>query len=113
MTTLLTDQAVEKGTYVITLAFFNEDGAAVVPTGATWSLTDRAGAVVNSRSAVSITPLAATATILLQGNDLAVADKRNRARFVTAEWTYNSALGTDLTGKEEIEFYIEELRKVS
>lgn len=113
MATILTDHATEKSIYVITASFVNEDGAAVTPTAATWTLTDRAGTVINSRSAVSITPLATSATIVLQGNDLALADARKRARFVTIEYAYTSALGTGLPGKVEVEFYIDALRAVS
>lgn len=111
--TILTDHAIERGTYVVTAAFTNEDGDAVTPSAATWTLTDRAGVVINSRSAVTITPLAASVNILLQGADLALPDNRHRARFVTVEFTYTSALGAGLPGKAEIEFYIDALRAVA
>lgn len=113
MATILTDQATERATYVIDVSFTNEAGVAVVPTAATWTLTDRAGTVINSRSAVSISPLASSVSIVLQGADLALPDMRKRARFVTIEYTYNSTLGTGLPGKVETEFYIDPLRAVS
>jgi hypothetical protein len=113
MATILDDHATERSTYVITVSFVNEDGIAVTPTAATWTLTDRAGTVVNSRSAVTITPLATSATIVLSGADLALPDARKRARFVTVEYAYSSALGSDLPGKVETEFYIDALRAVS
>jgi len=113
MTVKLTDHAIERSTYVITVAFTNESGVAVTPSAATWTLTDRAGAVINSRSAVVIGSLAASVNILLQGDDLALPDVRYRYRLVTVEYTYSSLLGSNLPGKEEIGFYIDPLRVVA
>lgn len=113
MTTKLTDHATERSTYVITVAFRDETDAAVTPSAATWTLTDRAGAVINSRSAVAITPLATSANIVLTGDDLALPDVRYRYRLVTVEYTYSSSLGAGLPGKEEVGFYIDPLQVVS
>jgi hypothetical protein len=68
----LTTEAVEESTYVITLAFANKAGAAVTPDSATWTLTDGAGTVINSRSGVTIAPLAASVDVVLSGLDLAM-----------------------------------------
>lgn len=109
----LSDHANERATYVVTVSFTDESGAAVVPTAATWTLTDRAGAVINSHSNVTINPLSSTYNIVLSGADLALPDIRFRHRLVTVQWTYNSSLGTGLFGKEEIGFYIDPLRAVA
>lgn len=113
MTTKLSEHATEKSTFVVTVAFKDETGAAVTPTAATWTLTDRAGAVINSRSAVTINPLSPTYSIVLQGADLALPDGRYRYRLVAVEYTYNSSLGTGLPAKEEVGFYIDPLKAVS
>ena len=61
--------AIEQSTYVITASFTDETGAAVVPNSVTWTLVNGDGQVVNSRSAVSVTP-ASSVTIVLSGDDL-------------------------------------------
>lgn len=108
----LSTHAIERGTYVITLSFTDENGDAVTPNTATWTLTDRAGVVVNGREDVTISSLAATKDVVLSGADLAVTDNRYRHRLFTVEYTYTSSLGT-LPGKEEVGFYIDPLRAVS
>lgn len=94
MPTLLTTEAVEQSTFVIRASFTDEAGAAVAPnSGLSWTLTDVVGNVVNSRSAVAISP-ATTITIVLHGDDLAVADAyRDNRRLLTIEGTYTSSLG--------------------
>lgn len=109
----LTTHAVERSTFVITVSFTNEDGDPVIPSAATWKLTERDGTVVNSRTAVTISPLAASVDIVLSGADLALSDLRKRYRMVTVEFTYSSALGAGLPGKEQIGFYIDNLGAVS
>ncbi|MDE8535581.1 hypothetical protein PZC41_14865, partial [Staphylococcus aureus] len=69
---MLLADAKEKGTYTITISFFDEDGDPVTPTAATWSLLTSCGDIVNGRNAVVIGSLSTTATILLTGDDLAI-----------------------------------------
>ena len=77
-------------TLIITLAFTDEDGVAVAPATATWKLTDSSETVINSRSAVAISPLAASVDIVLHGADLAKTDDSRRVLTVTG--TYDSDL---------------------
>ena len=108
----LTQQAVERSTYIVPIAaFYDEDGTAITPATITWSLHDGHDATVNSRSAVSAT--AATAyDIVLSGADLAVADNTNLTRYVTVEYTYDSDAGTGLPGKQAVWFDIQPLNSV-
>lgn len=106
----LTIEAVEQSTYVITATFTDETGAAVTPNVLTWTLTDRNGTVINSRSAVSITP-GASVQIVLSGDDLDFSGA-DALRLLTVEGTYNSSLGNNLPLKEEAEFVIRGLAAV-
>lgn len=113
MPTTMTLHAVERSTYAIPIAFLDDAGAAVTPSAATWTLTDGNGTVVNSRTAVVITPLSTTATIVLSGADLALlAALQANARYVLIEYTYTSSLGSGLPGKDQILFYIDDLAGV-
>lgn len=110
MPTTITTKAVEQSTYVVTVAFTDEDGDAVTPTAAAWSLRDGNGAIVNSREDVSATP-GTSIDIVLQGDDLNADD--GLARILTVEATYNSDLGTGLPLKDEVTFTIDDLIGVS
>ncbi len=108
--TILTTEAVEKSTYVVPVTFRDENGTSVAPTAATWTLTSEYGAVINSRSDVAISPLAATVNIVLTGADLAMlGELDNRTRLLLVEATYNSSLGTGLNLRDEIEFSVRPL----
>lgn len=116
--TRITTPATEKGTAVFTVAFTDQASAAVVPnSGLTWTLSDTLGAVVNSRSAVSLTA-AATVYIVLSGSDLALSSSyAGSERVLTVEGTYNTTVGgvaqTNLPLKLECHFVIQDLVKVS
>lgn len=108
----ITTHAVENATFVITIAFTDETSAAVTPdTGLNWTLTDAAGNVINSRSAVTITP-ASSVDIILSGNDLAIGNNGTK-RILTIQGTYDSSAGSNLPLKDEIVFYIHDLLAVS
>lgn len=113
MAVLLTEHAIERGTYAITVSWSDEDGDPVTPTAATWTLHDREGTTINGRDDVTISGLSTSNTIVLSGADLALPDIRDRYRAVTVEFTYSSLLGTGLPSKQEIGFYIDNLRAVS
>jgi hypothetical protein len=105
----LTTKANEESTFGIEISFTDEAGAALTPSSITWTLTDRAGTVVNGREGVVATP-AATITIVLSGADLALGTAYEGAtRALLIEWVYDSDLGTDLPGKEQIKFQIANL----
>lgn len=98
-------EAVEESTYVITVSFTDESGAAVAPNaGLAWTLTDINGTIINARSAVAITP-AESVDIVLSGDDLALSGD-NAQRLVTVQGTYDSSLGADLPLKEEVHFTV-------
>jgi len=115
MPTKVTTEAIEKSTFVISVSFTDEDDSAVVPnSGLTWTLTDMDGDVINNRENVSITP-ASTIYIVLQGDDLEIADSSNNyeGRIITVEGTYDSDLGSDLPMKDTCRFDVINLRKVT
>ena len=96
MTTLLTAQATEGSTFVVTVPFVDEDGTPVIPASIKWSLTDDEGDAVNSRTDVAIVTPAATIDIVLKGLDLPSPGDQMRSVYLTVEATYNSSLGTGL-----------------
>ena len=107
---ILTEEAVEQSTYVVPVTFRDENGAAIAPTAATWTLTNEYGVVVNSRADVAISPLAATVNIVLTGADLAMlGELDNRKRLLLVEATYSSSLGAGLNLRDEIEFSVRPL----
>lgn len=103
--------AVEESTAVVTVAFTDETGVAVVPTTITWSLRDENGSIINSRSAVSASP-ASSINIVLSGNDLIYNIKQTK-RFLTVYATYTSTYGTGLPLNLEYEIPITPLEGVS
>ena len=110
--TRLSTKAVEKSTYVVTVAFTDEDGAAVTPDSITWDLTDSSGNVVNSRSSVSIAVPAASNDIVLSGDDLAIPRPGILGRILTIEAVYDSDAGSNLPFKDEITFEVLPLTNV-
>jgi len=110
--TVLSEHAMERSTYLVPVAFTDEDGAAVTPTAVTWSLVKANGDVVNGREDVALTP-ATSVGILLYGADLAILDGQGyEARSVVVEYTYDSTLGDDIPGKQEIVFTIANLKRI-
>lgn len=104
----------EQGTMAVTIGSFTDAaGTVVTPTAIEWRLMDSAGAVVNSRSAVSVTP-ASSVVILLRGDDLALSGAYvDGWRFLLVTYTYDSSLGTGLVDRIERRFEIEPLLGVS
>jgi len=112
MPSILTTHAIERSTYAVTIAFTDTNGEAVVPSAVSWTLTDTMGNVVNSRTAVSVTP-AASVTIVLSGDDLALTSALyGRQRVLLIEATYSGTLGAGLAWKDEVNFIIDDLVKV-
>lgn len=103
---LLDDMAVEGSTLSVDVSFWDDRGSAVVPETASWTLTNGAGEVINSRSNVVIENPAAEEEIVLSGLDLAKQTDRDRElRFLTVSWTYDAGK----TAKEEFGFYVRNL----
>lgn len=106
---ILTEEAVEQSTFVVLVTFRDENGEAIAPTAATWTLTNEYGMVVNERAAVPLSP-AATVNVVLTGADLRMmGELDNRKRLLLIEAIYNSSLGTGLNLREEIEFVVRPL----
>lgn len=87
----------ENGSYVVTAAFTDEDGDAVIPNAITYSLLLNNGQIINSRDEVSVTP-ASSVEILVYGDDLQYIGDVT----MLIEWTYDSSLGNNIPGKDEI-----------
>lgn len=113
MPTTLTTHAPEKGSYVIAIAFTDEDKTPVVPNNIVWSLVQSDETVVNNRTDVVVTP-AASIQILLKDADLAILNgAKYEKRYVIIEYDYDSTLGAGIPEKEEVEFTIVNLKKVT
>ena len=112
MPTVLTTHAVEKSTFVITVAFQDEQGNAVTPNELTWTLTDMNGNIINGRDQVSITP-ASSVDIVLSGDDLALEGDAPELRVLTVAGTYSSDIGSDLPIKDSVRFIVDNLVAVS
>lgn len=106
------EAAKERSTYIVTVPFVDEDGTAVAPTSATWTLSDDRGNIINSRENVAITP-ASTVQIVLTGADLALSENDNGVRKLTVEAVYTSSLGSGLTLNEEVTIPVLDLVNVS
>lgn len=82
MPTRLTETALERDSYSIQVSFFDVDGTtAVTPSTLAWTLKDVTGNVINSRSAVSLTP-ATSVWIELTDADLALTDTGKERRLL-------------------------------
>jgi hypothetical protein len=76
----------EDSTLTLAIVVTDANGDAVVPTVATWTLTDRDGVVINTRTDISITPSVAM-TVNVAGDDLQILDqtKAREYRLFTVE----------------------------
>ena len=104
--------AVEKSTFVVTAAFADADGVAVVPNSITWTLTDMDGTVINSRTAVAVAVPAASIDIVLSNNDL-TCPNGERALSLSISAVYDSTEGSNLTLKDSLIFTVKNLVGVS
>ena len=108
----LTLKAIEGSTYIINAAFTDEDGsAAALKTGSTWSLTDTAGNIINSREDQTITAGSTDVDIVLTCADLLIGTNAEE-RIIYIDGTYDSTLGNDLCLKDEAHFFITDLVNV-
>jgi hypothetical protein len=102
----LSARARDRSTFVVEASFTDEEGTPVVPNAVTWTLLDRDRGVVNSRDGVIETP-AASITIVLGAADVDHDD--GELRRLVLDWTYNSDLGNDLPGREQLTFHIDDI----
>ncbi len=111
---ILEKEALEKGTFVVTASFEDENGNAVTPLTMTWTLTDKLGAVKNSRQDVAIGSLSSSVDVFLSGDDLAVTVGEDAEpevyveRRLLFEGTYTSTDGTKNL-VDEVKFFIRKL----
>lgn len=111
MATVLTINATEESTYVVTASFVDEDGVAMVPDTLEWILTDTSGTVINNRDGESVSP-SSSVTIVLSGDDLALSDNLAAIRCLTLSGTYTSSLGANLPFTDECQFVVENITGV-
>lgn len=108
-TPVLTVEAVEGSTYVVTLTFTDETESAVVPDTLEWSLYDKDGAVVNGRDGVTVTPALET-KIVLSGADLrSVGGVGATQLMLVVAGTYSSSLGAGLPLRDAVTFWLRDL----
>lgn len=102
--TTLSKQAKEGGTYVIELRFKDEEGNYVDPNELSWWLSDTNGAPINSREDVPVSSPSSVMNIVLTGEDLTPGWK-----IFTIKGTYDSDNGTNLSLRDAVKFYVEDL----
>lgn len=85
----------ERSTVAFITSFRDENDELITPSVITWSLTDGDGNVINSRAAESVTP-SNTITIVLTGDDLALAAGDDGRRQVVVRAEYDGDLGDNL-----------------
>lgn len=112
MPTIIEEPLEAMGAAAIMVYFTNEDGNAVVPKQATWSLMDKKGNIINYRKNVPISPLAATSRIVLQRLDLlpdtSLAVGVKQKRILRVKSVYDSiTMGTDIPLIGELHFYVD------
>ena len=108
----VSEHAREEGTFPLIVTPTYKSGTVDVgfkPNTALWTLSDTAGIVINSRSAVSLTA-ASSMNIVLQGDDLAITGTVRKTVKLLVEGTYNSTtFGNDLPYNEEATIIIDNL----
>lgn len=110
---ILTTEAIEEGTYVITVTFM-EDGVVVTPDSFYWSLTNSAGAIINSRDEIEISTPGSSEDIYLSGDDLAmetITDQYEKRRLVIEGLYTPSGIATQYPYRREVEFPIRGIDK--
>jgi len=111
--TILKLTAIEKSTFVVVVAFKDEDGGDVTPNAGTvtWTLTDAIGNVINGKENQAIDS-ANPLNIVLTGNDLLIqasetVDEVERRLIVSCK--YDSDLGNDLPLKDSCGFRLRDV----
>ena len=118
VTTYATETFPEEGVRTAQVAFKDEDGVAVAPNSASWTLYNRPSdptetpTVINSREDVVISSPEATEDILLEGDDLAFLAAELGTlchRALVVEYQYDSSFGNNLDDKIQYFFSIERI----
>jgi hypothetical protein len=100
----------EKSTPTLTVDFFDENGAAVVPSSATYQIDDIASGTI-VRAETALPSLAASVDILLATADTIIITSSlpGEDRLVTVKWQY----GSGKQGAKEYRYLVKNLSKVS
>ena len=110
-------EAREKSTIAIVIDFEDEEGSAVIPSEAKWTLTNDDGDVVDTRDEIEISSPAASETVVLKGDNLQILPGEVNDRFATrrflVEAKYSSSLGSGLPLNESCTFSIRNLKHIS
>jgi hypothetical protein len=106
MPTIIETPVIKNSTAFVTVNFKDEDGQAVAPKSATWTLRTLSGVVVNSREDVAIpAPIASTIVITLSGADLAISKgKQTQERILLIEGFYDSVEEDDVSIVDYLQF---------
>ena len=107
--------ATEEGHCGIAFNCFDTDGTtAVTPdAGVVWSLTDGAGAIINSQENVAITA-GETMLVELSGDDLALPEAEISPRYLILTGEYTSVtLGSHTKFVHQHKFYIKPVVKIT
>lgn len=101
----------ELGSITMIIPFRDENGSAVTPDSATWSLSTPDGTIVNSRENIVLSGPTSDEEVVLSGNDLEILDgDEQETRHFTVKWTYG---GSGRTATDECKFQIQNLVGVS
>lgn len=95
----------ERSTVALVASFRDEADELITPTAVNWTLTDGDGNVVNDRAAIDVAP-ANQVTVVLSGDDLALAAGDDGRRQVVFRATYDGNLGDDLPIVGVLEFTV-------
>jgi len=91
---------------VLTFAPTDENGSAVTPSEASWSLYGPKGQIINSRHDVTLTP-ATSMTVALNGTDTArLTTEETGARIVVCRYKYTSSLGAGMEKSLQQDFVV-------
>lgn len=101
----LTQPAREQDQLVVSVAI-TLSGTADTPTALSWSLTDKDGTVINSRSGTALTP-STSMTVTLAGDDLQIVDRTNSREKRFLIFDGSDSLGNDLY--ESLSFDVEKV----
>jgi hypothetical protein len=92
----------ERSAVTFRCVFTDEDGTAVIPSSIHWTWTDNLGAVVNSRSSVTVGTPASTTNITIGSTDTAIQSITDDGyRRLTVRAVYNSTYGNNQQLNEE------------
>jgi hypothetical protein len=108
MPIVLTEVSAEEGSsFFFDISFTDENGDAIAPLQAAWTLSDMQGNVINNREQVAISNPTGTDTVVISGDDLQLLYNADDRRIFTVEASYDSTeLGYNIPIREWIQFTV-------